>query len=38
VGAQARLLALVDKLPERLVNEVADFAEFLRQKEAQQSA
>jgi hypothetical protein len=35
VGARTHLLSVLDDLPENLVQEVADFAEFLRQKRAQ---
>lgn len=35
VGARTHLLSVLDDLPENLVQEVADFAEFLRQKQGQ---
>ena len=37
VGERTRLLFVVDKLPESLVKEVADFAEFLQHKAEQQT-
>jgi hypothetical protein len=37
VGERTRLLSVVEGLPESLVKEVADFAEFLQQKAVQQT-
>lgn len=37
VGERTRLLFVVDKLPENLVKEVADFAEFLQHKVERQA-
>ncbi|HUM67765.1 MAG TPA: hypothetical protein PLK31_02825 [Chloroflexota bacterium] len=36
VGARTQLLTVVDDLPEAMLTEVVDFAEFLRQKQRRQ--
>ncbi|MGB3292348.1 MAG: hypothetical protein WBB01_05040 [Phormidesmis sp.] len=38
VGVRAQLLALVDELPENTLEEVKNFAEFLKQKRTEASA
>ncbi|MEL7144481.1 MAG: DUF2281 domain-containing protein [Cyanobacteria bacterium J06573_11] len=38
VGVRAQLLALVDELPETTLEEVRNFAEFLKRKQAEQRA
>ncbi|MBE9059938.1 DUF2281 domain-containing protein [cf. Phormidesmis sp. LEGE 11477] len=38
VGVRAQLLALVDELPENTLEEVRDFAEFLKQKHSKAKA
>lgn len=38
VGVRAQLLALVDELPENTLEEVKNFAEFLKQKRAEAKA
>ncbi len=38
VGTEAQLLSIVEELPQELVSEVVDFAQFLRHKQRQKAA